>query len=194
MKFKFLASTIIALAMTAAVATADVTFSNVVIRGSLATGASYVTGPFDIDFIFPDAIVGDVVAPRRVGSIVITYEAQSDDLLVQDQLTLLALGALRGSGTIFFNEVVEDLVNPGVIASYNVVLDSNSQLPHEATLTFSRPSTHVKVKKTAILTAIDSIDSAIEDLASIALIEQRFVPEPAALVLLMAGLPLFRRR
>lgn len=194
MRLKFFATTVITLALTAAVASADVTFSNVVIRGSLSTGATFNTGPSDIDFSFPDAIVGDVVAPRRVGNIVITYEANSVDSFQQDQLTLLALGALRGSGTIYFNEVVEDLVNPGVIASYNVVLDANSQLPHEATLNFSRASTHVKVKKTAVLTAIDSIDTSIEDLASIALIEQRFVPEPAALILLLAGLPLLRRR
>lgn len=194
MRLKFFATTFLTMALTAAVASADVTFSNVVIRGSLSTGATFATTPSDIDFSFPDAVVGDVVAPRRVGSIVITYEATSDDPVNQDQLALLAFGALSGSGTIYFNEVVEDLVNPGVIASYNVVLDANSQLPHVATLNFSRPSTHVKVKKTAILTAIDSIDQQIVDLASIALIEQRFVPEPAALVLLLAGLPLLRRR
>lgn len=170
-------------------ASANVTFSNVVIRGSLSAGASFNTGACDIDFIFPSASVGDNL-PARIGNIVITYEATAVDAISQDQMLLAALGALSGSGTIYFNEVVEDLDNPGVIATYNVVLDSNSQLPHTATLNFSRPSTHVKVKKTLVLTAVDT---EAFDLANVSLVEQRLIPEPASLLLLLLGLPLLRR-
>ncbi|MBK8915928.1 MAG: hypothetical protein IPM64_15270 [Phycisphaerales bacterium] len=178
-----------AIAVASAAANAAVTFSNVVIRGSLSAGASAATGASDIDFTLPNAAVGDSL-PSRTGNIVITYEANSTEALTQNLLVLS--GALAGSGTIFFNEVVEDLINPGIIATYNVVLSANDQLPHNATLNFSRPSTHVKVKKTIVLSAVP--DTTAFDLASVVLVEQRLIPEPAAALLLLVGLPLMRRR
>jgi hypothetical protein len=169
-------------------------FSNVSIGGSLATGAYYETGATDIDFILPDAIVGDPTDPRRDGDLVISYEAESVDPLVQDQLTLQVLGALSGSGTISLTETVEDLINPGVIASYSVVLDENSQLPHVAVLDFDRTSVRVRVEKTLTLEAIETSEF---DLANVSLIEQTHheIPEPAAgLALMLPALLLGRRR
>ncbi len=172
----------------------DIIFSNVSISGSLATGASYETGANDIDFILPDAIVGDPTDPRREGDLVISYEAESFDPLTQDQLTLELLGALAGSGTISLTETVEDLINPGVIASYSVVLDENSQLPHVVALGFDRTSTHVRVEKALTLEAFDTGEF---DLANVNLIEQvhHEVPEPTSgLVLMLPTLLLGRRR
>ena len=172
----------------------DIIFSNVSISGSLATGASYETGPVDIDFILPDAIVGDPVDPRREGDLLISYEAESTDPLTQDQLTLELLGALAGSGTISLTETVEDLINPGVIASYSVLLDDNSQLPHVVVLDFDRTSAHVRVEKTLTLEALDTGEF---DLAQISLIEQvhREIPEPTTgLALMLPALLLGRRR
>lgn len=176
-------------AVASAAANAAVSFSNIVIRGSLSAGASSSTSSNDIDFSLPNAQVGDAL-PSRTGNIVITFEASSPDPLSQDLLVLS--GALAGSGTIFFNEVVEDLNNPGVIATYNTVLNNNGQLPHNQPLNFSRATNHIKVKKTIVLSAVP--DTAAFDLASVVLIEQRFTPEPAAALLLLAGLPLLRRR
>lgn len=179
-------------AAAAAAANAAVTFSNIVIRGSLSAGASSVTTANDIDFTLPNADVGDPPPPDqpRTGNIVITYEATTDGEQLTQNLLVLS-GALAGSGTIFFNEVVEDLINPGIIATYNVVLSNNNQLPHSTILNFSRPSTHVKVKKTIVLSAVP--DTAAFDFASVALVEQRLIPEPSAAFLLLAGLPLLRR-
>lgn len=172
----------------------DIIFSNVSISGSLATGASYETGPVDIDFILPDAIVGDPVDPRREGDLVISYEAESTDPLTQDRLTLELLGALAGSGTISLTETVEDLITPGVIASYDVVLDENSQLPHVAVLDFDRDTARIHVEKTLTLEALDTGEF---DLAQISLIEQVLheIPEPTTgLALMLPALLLGRRR
>lgn len=193
-RLKYLSAAVILIGVTA-VANAGIVFSNVNITGSLATGSSFTSVSPSIDFFFPDAIVGDPVDPRRSGNIEVTYEATADDAIVQDKLVLSVLGALAGSGNIFVNEVVEDLVTPGVIATHNAVLNSNSQLPHVAVLTFDRPSLHVKIKKTFFLNAIPDTDGF--DVAAIGVVEQTLtqVPEPVSIVLFsLLGLARLRRR
>ncbi|MCA9242588.1 MAG: PEP-CTERM sorting domain-containing protein [Phycisphaerales bacterium] len=180
-----------ALLASAAAAQAAVTFSDVAIGGSLSAGASFVTNATDIDFTLPNATVGDPVDPVRAGTITITFIAEDPSGLDRDLLSIL--GGLSGSGIIFFNEVVEDLVNPGIIASTNVVADENGDLPVTETIFFSRTSTRVKVKKTVVLAAIDTDDF---DLASVSLIEQKLIPEPASIAMLLIGsvAAAFRRR
>ena len=79
----------------------DIIFSNVSISGLLATGASYETGPVDIDFILPDAIVGDSVDPRREGDLLISYEAESTDPeVVKDTLAALSFSGVSGDLTL----------------------------------------------------------------------------------------------
>jgi hypothetical protein len=169
---------------------AEVIFSNVVIGGTLVDGASYETGFADIDFSFPDAVVGDPPDPRRFGNIIITFEAESDIPLDRDTLSIL--GALDGSGVIYFNEVVEDHVIPGIIATHNALLDENSDLPYTADLLFERTSTRVKVKKTFFLSAEDTADF---DVASVLLVEQKLLPEPSTLLtVVLIGLGVMRRR
>jgi hypothetical protein len=180
-------SALLALASSAGIAQATIIFSDVTIAGSLSSTVSYQTGTNDIDFFFDSAMVGDPVDPLRVGTISLTYIAESDLGIEQDVITLSVLGALSGSGTIFFNEVVEDLADPGVIlAKENAVLDSNSQLPYVSVLEFAQPSTMFKVKKSVVLVAPDTAEL---DLALVSLIEQTLysTPEPASLNSLAFG-------
>ena len=176
----------------AASANAGVTFSNVTITGSLASGAAWFAGAAgdDIDFTFPSALVGDGQTARN-GVITITFIAKSDTALTLDKLGLSLLGGLLGSGTMIFNEVVEDLVAPGIIATYGVTLNSSTPLPHTADINFSRSSTMVKVKKTIILSAVDT---QAFDLAGIALVEQKLVPTPGAAALMGMGVLVMGRR
>lgn len=182
------------LVATVSSASANLIFSDVSITGSLSTGAGYSPGPTDIDFTFPDAVVGDDTAPRRFGNIVITFEVTSELPMTADQLILSVGGGLAGSGMIFFNEVVENLASPGILATHNATLDSNDVLPYIAMLHFAQPSTHFKVKKTLFLTAADSLDPLIYDLANVSLVEQNFLPEPGTLALLTLGAFAFARR
>ena len=186
-------SILLAIAGTVGSASAGVIFSNVTIGGSLSAGASFnVDGTGDIDFIFPAATVGDTVDPLRSGNIVITYEATGTDGDSFNSMLAFILGALSGSGQIFFNEVIEDMNGGGVIGSYNANLTDNSQLPFYDTINFSKSSDHIKVKKTFVL---DAIDTAAFDLANISLVEQRLIPTPGSAMLLgVATLPMFRRR
>lgn len=176
-------------------AQAIIVFSDVVIAGSLSGGASVSVGPYDIDFYFPRALVGDPVDPLRAGDISITYNARgttNNDFM--DRMTLSVLGALSGSGKIFVNEVIEDNATGDILATHGALLDDPSDMPYTAYVNFSRASRDIRVKKSFLLTAIDTRDF---DVASISLVEQRLrtvVPEPASFAALGLGLLALRRR
>jgi MYXO-CTERM domain-containing protein len=187
-----------ALAITAPNADAAVVFSNVTIGGSLAAGSSFLIGPGDrIDFTFITSAVGDVQASRS-GNIVITYLARSDDLSPLSRMDVDLLGGIAGSGTMIFNEVIEDLNAPGIVASYGVTLGPSTPppaLPHHAILGFSHSTNFVKVKKTIVLIAPDSADPTTLDQANISLVSQTLSPTPGSLALLTAaGIVALRRR
>lgn len=173
----------------AAASHAAITFSNVNIAGSapLISGATFATGTSDIDFTLPNAVVGDFQVLRQ-GTITITYEAQSDLAIVMDQMVLSVLGGILGSGQVHFSEVIEDLVTPGVIGVLAPqVITANSQLPWTGNIVFSRPSTHIKVKKEFFLIA--QPDTQALDIARISFIEQNLVtvPEPGTMAAVGLG-------
>jgi hypothetical protein len=176
----------------AASADGAIVFDNVTIGGSLANGASFTTDANGIHFTFPDAQVGDPVDPLRSGNIVITYTAEATEGDTFTEMLLSVAGALSGSGMIFVNELVEDLNGGGVIGTYNTVLSDQSQMPLNVSFDFSQDSTHIKVKKTFVLAAVDT--QAL-DLAEITGVDQ--IPTPGSASLLAgAGIVAigFRRR
>ena len=173
-------------------ASGAIVFDNVHIDGSLATNASFTSGPGGISFKFPDAQVGDPVDPIRSGNIVITYTVQGTDGETFSQMLLAVAGTLSGSGMIFVNELVEDLNGGGVIGTYNTVLSDNGQLPLDTSFDFSESSSYMKVKKTFVLAAVDT---QAFDLAQITQVDQLPTPGSASL-LAGAGVVLlgYRRR
>jgi hypothetical protein len=197
MRKSFVALTLLAgIGVSSEAKASTISFSNIVVTGSLSTGASWSTGVNAIDFFLPAAAVGDGL-PARIGSISLTYIAESKQGMDQDRMLLSVLGALAGSGTIFFNEVVEDFTNPAdpvILATHSVVIDDFGELPYTAVLDFLRPSSRIKVKKSLTLTALDT---ETFDLAAVGLVEQtlRVIPEPASgLLLALAGTVAHRRR
>ncbi len=187
--------TVVATAGLAASANAGITFSDFQFAGSLAGGAQAFAGAFDVDLVFPLATVGDPVAPLRAGTITMTFlvDTTEGEKLNLDVLSIL--GAVAGNGTIIFNEIIEDREaghEGEILANVNVQLDKNNPPPQFTNIAMSRASSSFKVKKTIILSAADS---DLLDLASIALIEQTFVPTPGSLALLgLGGLITARRR
>lgn len=189
-----LAFVVAALAGSAGTASAALIFSNVSVTGSVASPNAVATGPNDIDFTFtsPGGLVGDPVAPIRSGNIVITFNVLSTEGAITMDIASI-LGAAVGSGTIIFNEIVEDNTTGQILASVNLTINAQNPPPQSLSIPFSSPSSNFKVKKTLFLYAPDS--QAPIDLAQVGLIEQRFVPTPGALALLgLGGLVAARRR
>lgn len=163
-------------------ASGAIVFSNVTIAGSLSAGASYQDGPGGISFSFPAAEVGDPVDPVRSGNIVITYNVEGTNGESFSEMLLAVAGTLSGSGMMFINELVEDLNGGGaVLGSYNTVLTDNSQLPLNTSFAFSNASSHIRVKKTFVLAAVDTNGF---DWAQLTQVDQ--LPSPGS-VSLLAG-------
>jgi hypothetical protein len=160
--------------------------------GSVGEGngfdSSYVKGANgkDIDFKFNKAQVGDNL-PRDFGVINITFEAMADQAIVLDQVTITATALLLGSGNMRFTEIVEDVVNPGIIANLTVDLDASNNGGFSKDLVFSRQSNHIKVKKTIYLDA-PNVQNQF-DRAGVGLVEQKLkcVPEPISMVSMGIG-------
>lgn len=180
-----------------AVASQAITFSNIQMTfspGGLGAGASTAIGVCDIDFFTPNFYVGDFgFGPARVGILTLTYEAT--DAAGMAAMNFSLLGSVSGSGAIEVSEVVEDMVNVGIIGVVpNTTISSNSQLPWHTHVHFTRTSTHIKVKKDILIRA--EPDTNALDFARVAFIEQKIevVPEPTTMVAAGLGLVAFASR
>ncbi|NUL82178.1 MAG: PEP-CTERM sorting domain-containing protein [Armatimonadetes bacterium] len=177
-------------------AKADVFFDQPFATGSLAAGASISSGAFDIDFFLQNAQVGDPPLPTRIGNLVLGFNAYSDVALMSEEITLFSTGQLRGSGILYFNQTVVDIsdpFNPVEIASFSAVLTSANTLPFSHLLTFSQPSTAIKVRKSFVLAAPDTPE---DDYSGFGQLNGRFeqVPEPTSIAALLMGGALMARR
>ncbi len=180
----------------AAGARAAIIFSNIELLAddpALISSSSVVKGDKFIDFNLPNAKVGDAYAPLRDGTIIIKYEAMTDNPnapITLDQLNLFGLGSIAGTGKIMFQEIVEDMENPanGTLAKVDVLITDQSQLPFHSDLKFKNQSRHIRVKKLLELSAIDN-PNFLGDKASLPLVEQTLVcvPEPGSIIALAAG-------
>ncbi len=191
----FLATSAI-VSVAASVANADVTFSDVVIGGSLAGGATWNDSTLNgIDFVFPDATVGDVNGLTD-GDISISFHGHSSEAGIGSSSVLLSvLGALSGSGRIDFSELVYDMDTGTLIADYKATFDSFDDLPAVSDIAFDYAASHIYVVKYLRLSAVDTDDF---DFANVSLVEQDFseneIPAPATGLLLGVGGLLFSTR
>jgi len=150
----------------------------------------------DIDFSLLKAKVGDG-EKLEFGVVNITFEAKADQAIYLDALTLSFNNLVLGSGNIRFTEIVEDVINPGIIANHTVDITTANQGSYSKELMFSRASKHIKVKKTIYLDA-PNVPNQL-DKAAMGLIEQKMkcVPEPISMIAMaggLAGLALKKRK
>lgn len=177
----------------AGTASAAISYSNINVTGSVAAPGTVTESENDIDFAFasPGGVVGDTVAPVRIGNIIITFNVLSTSGAITLDIASF-LGAVSGSGVIIFNEVVEDNLTGQIIASVSRTINAANPPPVSIPVPFSSPSSNFKVKKSFFMYAPDT---AAADIAQIGLVEQRFVPSPGAIALLgLGGLVAIRRR
>lgn len=192
-RFQGLALIVATIAGAATSTSAAITFSNIQITGSIAGSPTVTPGASDIDFAFggTSATVGDPVDPLRFGNIIITFNVDSTSGPITNDIASV-LGATTGSGTIIFNEIIEDRNTGQILAARNMTIDASNPPPRNLDIVFSTPSTSFKVKKTFFLYA--PATQAV-DVANVSLVEQRFVPTPGALALMgLGGLVATRRR
>jgi hypothetical protein len=176
-------------------ASAAIVFSNISVGGTLSAGWSNLTGLNYIDFILPNALVGDSTDPLRSGTLSITFDVTgtAGEQLNKDILSLL--GGVEGSGVIRFSERVDDLTvgNQGTIATLALTIDTTNPPPRFADIVFSRATSKLRVTKTFDIEAKDA--TAGPDTANVSLVEQVFVPTPGAIGLAaLTGLAGLRRR
>lgn len=190
-------------------ASAQVTYSNVVANVAFTpSGSATINWSTQgqanqiIDFLTGQVpvIVGD--STTHTSAIVnVIYEATSPAPM--SAVGMVIQGSVFDWGRITWSEIIEDLNNQSVVigqaqgqflgASYTG--GQNGAINFSNLINFSDSSTHIKVKKTFTLD-IDGQTLPTTSLASLGLVEQNIVPEPATLVVGTASLVamVFRRR
>lgn len=180
-----------------------IVFTNVTIKSPpLSDGSSYATAVNAITFFVPNALVGDGL-PLRFGTLNIQYDADSSgELMVADEVVISMGTGILGRGTILFRETVHELDATGAeigepIGSSFHTFDANSNPFFSDTIVFSKAVTRFRAKKSFTLSAPDSADPNVTDLAAVAYVNQNIhlVPEPATLgALALGALGVLRRR
>lgn len=177
-----------------------ITFSNVTIQSPpLNNNSSYLAIGNSISFFTPDAIVGDVVAPTRSGTLNIQYDAASDAAMVSNKVVVNLGQVTLGSGFIVFIETIfeiDGLGNEigGPIGSVSHMFVAGDPMVWSDTIDFDRDVKNFRAKKSFTMSAVNT---AGVDLAAIAQINQSIgtVPEPATMAgLALASAAVLRRR
>lgn len=183
-----------ALLAVSATAHGAIVFTPLQVAGSLGAGSTAATGTNDIDITIPGDTggVGDGYA-TRAGSVTYTFDVLGNAGEVFGRNIFSFLGAVAGNGQIAISVTVDDLVNPGQIASQNILVNAGSPPPAALDFTFSRASSNIRVTTTLQMSAPDT---AGFEFANASLIEQRFlIPSPGALAVLgLGGFAALRRR
>lgn len=169
-----------------AVSAQAITFSNfsvtgnAAVIGTLGTGHTIVTGVNYADINFANAMVGDATAPLRATVINITFEAT--DAAGINSVQAFVPTVVAGNGRVEYSELVEEVSTATTLGTMGPLVATAPGGILTGSIALSRPSTHIKVKKTIVLTALPN--SPALDMAQVIQVRQVFgtVPEPATMV------------
>lgn len=156
----------------------------------------FVSGPFNsqIDFV-PGAVpvtVGNNT-PHSAATVNIIYEVDSSNAFPVNEIGLVITGAVVEWGRILWTEVVEDVNGVIVGSASGQFLGSSYAGGSDGPFNFSTPVllsqslTRYKVKKNFFL-GIGPQTLPTTSLASLGIIEQNAVPEPATIAAVSLGL------
>jgi hypothetical protein len=182
---------VLGLALLGAFARADITFSNidatVTFDGTDEFDLAVNTNGFEIDFSALDMpIYIDNVNSDFTSAVVnISYEADTTDGDVVNQLDLIFSGWTLGGANISFREVVFDDTDTE-IASVSGNISGETPFVQSDILTFEGQTSY-RVEKTFTLTLGNGGEGGGPSLASMGLVEQNAVPEPATMGALAVG-------
>jgi len=164
----------------------------------LTSGSSSSIVANAITFLLPNALVGDPVAPLRSGIIELIYRAEvdiNDPLIYGNQVVVNLAQVTKGRGTIDFTEQIFELDGAlneigGFIGTSSTSFNPSSPMNWTDTIILDRQVKKFRAKKTFVLSAPDSTDINVLDLAALGTVNQnvKLVPEPGTMVALMAGI------
>lgn len=190
---------VLALMASAVAAHAEINFSNIDATITFEDNSTFDLNVMQnggtLDFSALDALmyVDNVNADHTSATITIEYDATSDESI--NQLDLIFTGFTLGTGTVSYDESVFD-DGDNLLDNANGVIGGNNPFVQVDTLTFDgQDSIHVVKNFTLDLNRQTDGISLGGSLASIGLIEQNAVPEPATMgALAMGALGLLARR
>ncbi len=169
--------------------TATITFED-----NSTQNLDFSTGTNSIDFFSSgDALLVGTGTTHTSATINISYDASSTSNL--NQMDLLFTGATAGSGTVKFNEqVFDNNNNNSLLGSVTGSQTNNSAFLQNDVVDFNANSTNIHVNKTFTLDLSGTAGNN-GNFASVGLVEQNAVPEPASMTALaIGGIGLLARR
>lgn len=193
---KYLSKGVLSLAVmaAAAISSADLNYSNVMatitFNGTDTYNLKVMTNGNSIDFSALDIpmYVDSVNSNYQNAQINISYDVTSDKGI--NGLELVFTGMTLGAGSVGYEELVEDK-DGNDLDAVNGFLNGNSVFVQSDALDFGGSYTEYSVTKTFNLNVLSNQQSGLipaASLASIGLIEQNAVPEPATLGAVGVGL------